>query len=174
MADKLRYYWDACAWIGLIRQEADKIDVLRYVIDRAQKGEVEIWTSTFTLAEVFKKKCDGEQKGLPTAEDQAFDDYVRQDYVQLAQVDLDIGTLARRVLRQYPKIRKPQDAIHVATALRYNIDELHTFDRDDLIALNGQIDRADGKKLIIGKPPSPPAPPGPGPLFEGLKEASNG
>jgi hypothetical protein len=61
-----------------------------------------------------------------------------------------------------------------STALRWNVDELHTFDRDDLIALNGQIDRADGKKLIIGKPPNPPTPPGPGPLFEGLKKASNG
>jgi predicted nucleic acid-binding protein len=156
LAEKPKVYWDACAWIGLIRQEADKIDALRYFIERAQKNEIRIWTSTFTLAEVYKRKCDGEQKGIAETQDRAFEDYLSQEYVILAQVDVDVGKLARLLLRKYPTIGKPQDAIHVATAVLYGVDELHTFDRDDLLKLDGQIARIDGGKLKICKPEIPP------------------
>jgi len=43
-------------------------------------------------------------------------------------VDLMIGDGARKLLRQYPALNKPQDAIHVMTALYHNLDVMHTFD----------------------------------------------
>jgi hypothetical protein len=76
-------------------------------------------------------------------------------------VDFAVGTLARRLLRTYPVIVKPQDGIHLATALLNNVDELHTFDRENLMGLTGSIDRPDGVKLKIGHPPSRPIPPQP-------------
>lgn len=158
MAIKPKFYWDACAWIGLINQEPDKIDSLRYVIEEAQKGKIEIWTSTFTLAEVFKKKCSSNQAALDPADDTAFEDYLAQDFVQRVQVDTDVGTAARRLLRKFPTLRKPQDAIHAATAALNDVDELHTFDGNDLLALDGQIPMANGQRLKICKPPSPPPP----------------
>jgi predicted nucleic acid-binding protein len=171
LAIKPKYYWDACAWIGLIRQEPDKIDSLRYVIEMAQKGQVEIWTSAFTLAEVFKRKCAGEQVGLEPTEDTAFEDYLEQDYVQRVQVDVDVGTAARRLLRRFPQIRKPQDAVHAATAALHSVDELHTFDGDDLLPMDGLIPMQNGQKLKICKPPKPPEVPDPyrGTMFEGLE-----
>jgi len=159
LANKPRYYWDACSWIGLINQEPDKIDSLNFIIEEAQKGKVEIWTSAFTLAEVFKRKCSGEQIGLEQSGDADFEDYLAQDFVQRVQVDSDVGTAARRLLRKFPSIRKPQDAIHAATAALNNVDELHTFDGNDLIALDGQIPMANGKNLKICRPPIPPPPP---------------
>jgi predicted nucleic acid-binding protein len=167
LANKPKYYWDACAWIGLIRQEPDKIDSLRYVMELAQKGEIEIWTSAFTLAEVFKRKCSETQVGIEPVDDTAFEDYLTQDCVQPVQVDVDVGTFARRLLRKFP-IRKPQDAIHAATAALNNIDELHTFDGNDLLPLDGQISMLNGEKLRICKPPTPPDP-DKGTLLERLK-----
>ena len=158
MASKPRYYWDACCWIGLINQEPTRIVSLRYVNERAQKGEVQIWTSAFTLAEVFKRKCSDGQVGIKEDDDIAFEDYLEQDYIERVQVDVDVGTAARRLLRKYPSIKKPQDAIHVATALLYNIDELHTFDGSDLLPLDGLLPMANGSKLKICKPPLPPDP----------------
>lgn len=168
MANKPKYYWDACAWIGLINQEPNKIDSLRFVIEEAQKGNVQIWTSAFTLAEVFKKKCSDEISGIEQSDDTAFEDYLAQDFIQRVQVDSDVGTAARRLLRQFPGIRKPQDAIHAATAAMYSVDELHTFDGADLLPLSGKIPMANGKFLTICKPPSPPDP-DKGTLFEVLK-----
>jgi predicted nucleic acid-binding protein len=175
LADKPRYYWDACAWIALIQQEAGRVDSLTYVIEEARKGNVEIWTSNFTLAEVFKRPVDGAQKSLPQNKDQEFEDYILQDFVQRVQVDYDVGALARRLLRRFPVIGKPQDGIHIATALLNNIDELHTYDRENLLGLSGKIDRMDGKSLKICHPPMRPAPPpqaapDPLPLFQQLEK----
>lgn len=168
MANKPKYYWDACAWIGLIRQEPDKVDSLRHLMELAQKGKIEIWTSTFTLAEVFKRKCSENQVGIEPKDDEAFEDYLEQDYVKRVQVDVDVGTFARRLLRRFPSIRKPQDAIHAATAALNNIDELHTFDGNDLLPLDGQIPMSNGEKLRICTPPAAPDP-DKGTLFEALK-----
>ena len=165
MGAKPKYYWDACVWIGLINQEPDKINLLRFVIEQAQKGEVEIWTSAFTLAEVFKKKCSGVQAGLESDGDEAFEDYLAQDFIQRVQVDSDVGTVARRLLRRFPAIKKPQDAIHVATAAMNNVDQLHTFDGNDLLRLDCQIPMANGQMLKICKPSGPPDP-HKGTLFE--------
>ena len=158
LADRPKYYWDACAWIALIQQEPTRFDALSYVIEEARKGNVEIWTSNFTLAEVFKRPCDGEQKGIAAVQDAAFEDFIVQEFVTRVQVDFDVGVLARRLLRKFPEIGKPQDGIHLATALLNNVDELHTYDRKDLIGLSGRIDRKDGVKLKICAPPQRPMP----------------
>lgn len=168
MADKPRYYWDACCWIALIKQEPDRIDSLRYVIEMAQRGDVEIWTSTFTLAEVFKRRCGSENAELPAIDDEAFEDYLEQDFVQRVQVDVDVGTAARRLLRRFPSIRKPQDAVHVATAVLNGVDEFHTFDGHDLLPLNGQIPAMGGGRLKICRPPAAPDPLA-GTMFEGMQ-----
>jgi len=160
LGEKPQYYWDACAWIALIQQERGRFDSLSYVIEEARNKKVEIWTSNFTLAEVYKRQCDGTQKGLLEKQDQAFEDFILQDFVTRVQVDFDVGVLARRLLRTYPVIGKPQDGIHLATALLNNLDELHTYDREDLLGLNEKIARKDGRKLRVCPPPKrPPKPP---------------
>jgi predicted nucleic acid-binding protein len=175
LADKSRYYWDACAWIALIQQEPARFDSLSFAIEEAKNKKIEIWTSNFTLAEVYKRACDGDQKGLLPPQDQAFEDYIIQDFVTRVQVDYDVGVLARRLLRSYPVIQKPQDGIHLATALLNNLDELHTFDRENLLGLSEKIDRKDGKKLRICHPPKRPPPPMPKPLplFAELEKKAN-
>ena len=162
-----RYYWDACTWIALIKQEAGRYEACKHTIDLAENGKAEIWTSAFTLAEVFKRKIDGGTTSLEVQSDEDFEDYIERDFVQIVQVDADVGTAARRLLRAHPEIGKPQDAIHVATALLNDLDELHTYDRQDLLNLSGVLDRLDGQKLVICAPPSPPPPPQPTPsLFD--------
>lgn len=175
MADRPRYYWDACAWISLIQQDQGRFDSLSFVIEEAKAGNVEIWTSNFTLAEVYKRPCGApDQSGLTAAEDTPFEDYILQDFVQKVQVDWEVGLLARRLLRLYPVIVKPQDGIHLATALLNNVDELHTYDRENLLGLTGKIDRMDGVKLIITKPPTRPAPVRPpAPLLDELEREQN-
>jgi predicted nucleic acid-binding protein len=153
-----KYYWDACAWIGLINQEERRFDSLSYVIELARAGKVQIWTSAFTLAEVFKRRCGGEHVGIEVTYDETFEDFIAQEFVQRVQVDSDVGTAARRLLRQFPQIKKPQDAVHAATAAMNNIDELHTFDGSDLLAVSGMIPMPNGEKLVICKPPNRPDP----------------
>ncbi len=70
-------------------------------------------------------------------------------------VDVDVGNLARRLLRKYPGLGKPQDAIHGAGCLLANLDKLHTFDGRDLLKFDGVLPRRDRLKLKICMPPAP-------------------
>lgn len=157
-SEKPKYYWDACIWITLINEpDSFRGQCCKYVLELAKDDKCEIWTSSFTLAEVYKRKCDADQASIQQSQDEEFEDLIEQEFVKKVSVDVDVGKVARRLLRRYPKIGKPQDGIHVASCLLENVDELHTFDREDLLALDGVLDRIDHKKLLICAPPYPPA-----------------
>ncbi len=125
----------------------------RNVIELAKRGEAELWTSAFTLAEVWKKKCDGAAVGIQEKQDRAFEDYIESEFIKKINVDVDVGNLARRLLRRHAELGKPQDAVHVASCLLANIDELHTFDGKNLLKFNGLLPRRDKVKLKICVPP---------------------
>ncbi|GGE32128.1 hypothetical protein GCM10011367_03250 [Marinicauda pacifica] len=147
MTERRRVYWDACAWLGLINGEPDKAADLKVVWHKAERGQLEVWTSAFCLAEVYKVKCEGGKTGLAAEEDNQIDNLFEQDFVHVVQVDIEIAERARSLLRSHEKLKKPSDAIHLATAVVWNLDQLHTYDMSDLIGLS--VIRADGKPLEI-------------------------
>jgi predicted nucleic acid-binding protein len=159
-------YWDSCVWIALIMQEAGRYPKVLGVLERAQAGELQIVTSTFTIAEVVKRKCDGALVGMPEDEDDPFTELLKQDFVILVNADWDAATRARGLYREFcdQGLKKPQDALHLATAVIENVDEMHTFDGDDLLKLTGKVKRADGMTLTICEPPEPA--PKPADLFQ--------
>jgi predicted nucleic acid-binding protein len=134
----------------LINGEQDH-ELCQSILDAAIRGEVQIWTSSLTLAEVYKFKCDG-PKSLAIEYDQIFESYIASDFVTEVQVDHEIAVLSRRLCRQHLPLRKPNDGIHLASAIVNNLDEFHTFDFGDLLVLNGSISRANGSLLKMCKP----------------------
>jgi predicted nucleic acid-binding protein len=161
LADPRTVYWDSCVWIGHIQQEPDKFPLTQFVMEEARAGRIKIVTSAFALAEVIKRQCDGQSKGLPQDEDDAFAELLKAEYITVVNADWDAGLKARDLFRQFRDkgLKKPQDALHLATAVIENVDEMHTFDGDDLLKLNGLVTRSDGQSLKICLPPEPPAPP---------------
>ena len=145
-----RVYWDACAWLGLLNGEDGKARELGVVWQKAKIGDVEILTSAFCIAEVYKVKCESGQTGLSSANDTMIDNLFDQNWVVVAQVDLAIARLAKFLLRTHVKLKKPSDGIHLATAIHWNADQLHTWDKSDLLGL--VCNRADGEPLEICKP----------------------
>jgi predicted nucleic acid-binding protein len=142
----------------ITQANADRVERCRHVIDVAKRGEAELWTSAFTLAEVWKKKCDTAPVGIQEEQDRTFEDFIESEFIKKINVDVDVGNLARRLLRRHPGLGKPQDAIHVASCLLANLDELHTFDGSDLLKFNGVLPRRDKARLRICLPPLPPEP----------------
>lgn len=168
LADRPKYYWDACLWIELIQGQCLTRGIsCEYILIQAKQGKCEIWTSAFTMAEVFKRRCGEEDKLLQQKRDSDFDDLIEQEFIKKAQVDFDIGATARRLLRKFPKIKKPQDAVHIATCILYNLDQLHTFDNKDLLGLKGKIPKISSGFLDICLPPYPPLEDEPPPLLLG-------
>jgi hypothetical protein len=114
LADPRKIYWDSCVWLGLINEEEDKLAACKFVIEKAKAGEVEIWTSTYTLAEVHKRKCEGKTNTLAEAQDHIFEEYLDQDFVVLAQVDVRATQPEGRVAPPEAGISGPPAALRTA------------------------------------------------------------
>lgn len=155
MANVLRVYWDACAWIAYIAQEKS-VDIgeshteNRYamcaeVLRMAQNNKLEIVTSAFTLAEVCKS---------PEVKDDPLDNlaaFFERSYILIVPVDMAIGRRAQNMQTTGLVSLKPPDAVHLASAQRAAVTELHTFD-SKILNLDGVIVGADNKPMKICKP----------------------
>ena len=162
-ASPKRVSWDACAWIAYIGKEQirdakglvteDRYKLGRVILEAAEKGAIEIAISALCFAEVAKNPS-----GAPADED-LIAAFFEHDYILPVPLDKQVGVEARKLLRAgYSKL-KPPDAVHVATAIVANVDEMHTYD-DKLLALDGKLSKLDGTVLKICKPAhgGPPLP----------------
>jgi PIN domain nuclease of toxin-antitoxin system len=151
LADPRMVYWDACAWIGFINEEAAKIGPLRYIWESARRGEHEIWTSVYSYLEVLKIKAEsGDQ--IPIDEsNRRIDEMFQQPHVKRVQLDTEVARFARSLKQTHHDagLKSRPDSIHIATAAYYNLDELHTWDNAHILPFDGKIMRRDGKPLRI-------------------------
>jgi len=72
-----------------------------------------------------------------------------QPFVKLVNLDQIVAKRARKVIRETPGLKKKPDAVHLASAIIWNIPIFHTYDRDDLLHLNGTISCIDGTPMEI-------------------------
>lgn len=147
-------YWDACAWISYIQKEMPgkgksftdpRYAMCTETLKKAEAGECEIATSAFTLAEVCKRPLD------PTSPANKLSSFFDQPYIILIPVDKQVGLQAQSIQLAGLSGLKPQDAIHLASAMVWNIPVFHTFD-DRLRGFNRMLTMADGNLLEIMKP----------------------
>jgi len=155
MPNLQRIYWDACAWIAYINQEdipqkqgpsENRYRMCKGILTLAKAGKVELVTSAFTLSEVCKSP---EIKSSPADNLPAFFD---SSYILLVPVDKTVGQRAQQMqLSGLLGGLKPADATHLASAVRADVKEFHTFD-DRLLAFDGRITMSDGQPMTICKP----------------------
>ncbi len=151
------YYWDTClflAWLNDETRKTGEMDGVREVIARHKRREVKLVTSVLTRVEVLQAR-------IPVGVGNSFTDLLKR-MTQLG-MDTKIAGLAHDLRDHYAanaaahggKTLSTPDAIHLATAIHYRIDEFHTFDNDGnakhlgLLPLSGNV---GGHRLIICKP----------------------
>jgi predicted nucleic acid-binding protein len=161
-----KVYWDACAWIGFINGEPDKIRPLRGIWDDASRGKYEIWTSVYSYLEVIKIKAPDADPISVEESCRRIDEMLQQPFVKRVQLDMEVARFARslKLAHHDAGLTSRPDAIHVATAAYYNLDELHTWDKAHILPFDGKIFRRDGTPLRI----LIPGPEVDGPLFAAL------
>lgn len=149
MADPIRIYWDSCAWIGLINAEPERLPGLRAVYGNARRSLVELWTSTLAIVEVSKLASEKSLKRpIPPDSLAVIDAVLFQPFVKPVNVDQLVAKRARKLAREIDRLKGP-DAVHIASAMIWNIPLFHTYDRDDLLGLNGKLRCDDGSVLEI-------------------------
>jgi predicted nucleic acid-binding protein len=147
------YYWDAClflTWLKDKERNLGEMDGVRELIARCRRGEVKIMTSVLTSVEVLAAR-------IPVGMDTHFAGLMKR--ISRANVDTKVASLAHDLRNHYArkggKNLSAPDAIHLATAVHYRADQLHTFDEVGsrrslgLIPLSGDV---GGHKLRICKP----------------------
>lgn len=153
MARPTRFYWDSCAWLGLLNGEDSKRRELEIIFAAAKRGSCELWTSAVSLVEVHRLAEEGgKSKPWPSANEDKIAALLEQPFVKIVPVDFETGRKARGLLRTTEGLKKRPDAIHLASALRWPVAAMHTYDRDDLIHLSGKLVAKDGNLLTICYP----------------------
>lgn len=165
MAELRRVYWDSCVWLGLINGESKKKRAVDHIYNSARAGSHEIWTSTISYVEVFRIKGE-EQSSKPYAKAalDKIEEMFEQDFIKLVPLDVEVAKIARRLLREQDGLSKRPDAIHLASAIKWSIETLHTYDGNDLLHLDGKLTTKGGSVLRI----MPPSDPEDGPLFSAV------
>ena len=143
--------------MALVKGEAGRVDEASRILQDAVKGELEIVTSAWTLAEVIKRP--GEPP-LSAQVEQKIIDFFENEYIIVVNLDRRVAEEARAISRQYGV--KPKDAVHLATAA---VAKLETFDTWDggLIKLDSKVGNPpirighpkwEGQALLPGMPSS--------------------
>jgi predicted nucleic acid-binding protein len=139
-------YWDSDAFLGWLQAEQGKVEFCAGTLRRAELGEVVIFTSALTIAEVLW------MRGAPVIPQEKADivrRFFRRSNLRVRNVTRGIAESAQDLVWNH-SIR-PKDAIHVATALDAAAIALETFD-EGLIGKSGQV----GSPPLLIRKPLPP------------------
>ena len=131
MADKI--YWDSSAFLALLQAERGRVQACSDTLQAANDGKYLIVTSALTIAEVLW------MKGAPkVTEDKAkiINQFFLRSSIRVVNLDRRIAQSAQRLV--WSNGVKPKDAIHIATAQKYECVIFETFD-DPLIVKSGVI-----------------------------------
>ena len=113
--------WDPCVVIDLLEGTSRAETHVRSIAERARRGETHIWVSAFAMVEVARIQ------GRPDdAAERIIREFFAQEYVVVANLDPFVAEIARALVRDL-RI-KGKDAVHLATAIRWNVPVFETFD----------------------------------------------
>lgn len=129
-----RIYWDSNCWLYLISADPGKLPILEVLLsDRKNElGDIELVTSVISKVEVAFPQSEYQGNQIDPSVEDAIDDFWANTAVTLIETHDQIALEARRLVRSGLHGKwslKPLDAIHLATAKWFDVDEFHTYDK---------------------------------------------
>ncbi|MGH6846211.1 MAG: type II toxin-antitoxin system VapC family toxin [Methylocella sp.] len=149
MADVRKSYLDACCFIDMVKTKVGKIltkdketDVwfLKRLLEANRDGEVEIYTSTLTIAECTHG---GDGDISPTVKSELNRLLMSGQYVRLVQMTPFIAVDARDLRWNHGITLRGADSIHVSSALALKCEEF--------LSANGRLARIDQHSARLAK-----------------------
>jgi predicted nucleic acid-binding protein len=126
-----QFYWDACVFLAYINGEITRVPHVEALLDAAEHGDVEIFTSELSVVEVALAAQE-KLAGSPDAEVEAALDVLWLPPIKRVEVHAGIAREARTIIRSAKfnpgREIKTADAIHLATAKTIGVDEVHTYE----------------------------------------------
>lgn len=132
MPDKPRFYWDACVFLSYVNEDEDRIGDISSLLEHAEKREIEIVTSTVSIVEVAFGAAERRQSALSEEMETKINKlWETSSPIKLVEFHVLIAEEAKKLMRRGVPLGwslKPKDAVHLATAQRLEVTELHTYD----------------------------------------------
>jgi predicted nucleic acid-binding protein len=144
---KNKFLWESGIFITILtaeRRSDEELSGLREVMDIVDRGQATIVVSSSASGEVLNKNGDS------TVRDRFHRRYQNPAFFRADTNDAiwqRVAMIREAAERDDRKVKTP-DAVHIATAIEYKVDAMHTFD-DKLLRLSGKP-YVEG--LIICKP----------------------
>lgn len=143
---KKKYYWDTSVFIDLIEKHPDRFATLEHLMQQCADGDLQIYTSTWTMAELIYAEEEKTGQALKATVQQKinklWDPSSKITLVEVHQVIAQKSQdISRRVLQDKLKQKPPvfsclkaKDAIHFGTIeilhAAIGLHEVHTYDAD--------------------------------------------
>ena len=127
------YYWDSCVFIAWLTEDPayeEFLPGLEEYASQVDRNEIVLVTSTIVRGEVLPDKMPGNTMAK-------FEQFLKRRNVTEAAMDPRVSKLSAAIRNYYvgekkagrvTKIPSTPDAIHLATAVLYEVKEMHTFD----------------------------------------------
>jgi len=148
--------------------DSARLSHIRPLLDDADDNKLEIVTSALTIVEVAYAPYEKAASAL----DQSIEDAIAGLWaagspIRVVEVDGLTASGARRLVREGIASRraiKPADAVHLATAMRLQVDALHTYNLKDFqrwqkpTGLAVCHPESDHPQMVAPTPTAPPRP----------------
>lgn len=122
-ASQEQHYCDSCIFIGFLSQEPDKFQRCKNIIEAAESNYITLYKSTFTMAEVVKIKVNTLSE---TQQEKIIQSLFSNLWINLVAFERETAEISRYLVRKYKL--KPFDSLHLATAIRMQVDYFNTTD----------------------------------------------
>jgi len=144
-----RIYWDSTAFICFLKKtEGERRRICEDVLYHARDGNVQLFTSTFTLAEVIRPHIlDGVGTRLISPEEIAEIQGMFQ-WPWIKKVDLDQRVARRAVEIERDYGLSTADSIHAASAIIAKADVLQHWERNDEFGKIGRLIAVEHPRML--------------------------
>lgn len=144
-----QHYCDSCIFIGFLSQEPDKFQQCKNIIEAAESDYIILYTSTFTMAEVVKIKVNNLSE---IEQEKMIQLLFSNTWINLVAFERETAEISRYLVRNYKL--KPFDSLHLATAIRMQVDYFNTTDNNMIKKLPKTVSYLPNypKEVIIQEP----------------------
>lgn len=130
-------YWDSNCFLAWLQNEADRVEKCQDVLALAERGDIVIVTSVFTLTEVLRLRP---KDALSSERRSSVESLFAHRFIRTMMLTRRIAEEARDLVWDHGI--DSRDSVHVASALAAKVSVLNTFDG-----------RLIGKSGLVGTPP---------------------
>lgn len=129
--DRSRIYWDSCVFLDYLN-DGDSSVIPGAIVDRAERGEIQLVTSTLSIAEVAYVAHEKAGGALTGPAEQKIDElWSDSSVITLIEFDRFVARAARTLIRlasSQGRGLRSSDAVQLASALVHRVAAFHTTD----------------------------------------------